>query len=225
MNTSAQLEGLPGTTQPASVRRLLAALYLQPSRLFADLTPLKAKPLWIIVAWIGGVSSAIDRADRLMVKSDLAGNESSTMQLLDSWAAFWPFILIVGAFNAALVWLIGGWWYRVRLKWSGDANADPFSARIVYSYTNLITALPAITATLISTLVYESYRAAWNSDEAWSALLVVFIAWDCIASYKGVRVAFAVSKWKARFWFLILPLMFYLAAALVIGGMYAMQEM
>ena len=224
MNTSAQLEQLPGPTQSASLPRLLAALFFRPSRLFADLTPLKAKPPWIIVAWIGGVSSAIDRADRLMLKSDLTGNESSTMQLLDSWAAFWPFILMVGAFNAALIWLIGGWWYRVRLNWSGAANADPFSARIVYGYTNLITALPAITATLISTFVYESYRAAWNADEAWSALLLVFIVWECIASYKGVRVAFEVGKWKARFWFLILPLAVYLAVALVIGGMYATQE-
>jgi len=224
MNITAQPEGLPGTPRPVSLPALLADLFFRPSRLFADLTPLKTKPLWIIVAWICGVSSAIDRADTVMLKSDLSGNESPSMQLLDSWAAFWPFILIVGSFYAALVWLIGGWWYRVRLKWSGDANADRFSARIVFSYTSLITALPAIAATLISTFVYESYRAAWSSDEAWSALLVVFIAWDIIASYKGVRVAFAVTKWKARLWFLILPLAFFIVAAVFIGGMYAMQE-
>jgi hypothetical protein len=222
MSTSAQPEALAGTAQPASLLRLLVALYFQPSRLFADLVPLKAKPLWIIVAWICGISSAIDRADTIMVRSELTGSESSSLPL-DSWAAFWPFILMAGALNGVLVWLIGGWWYRIRLNWSGDANADQFSARIVFSYTNLITAMPALVATLVYTFVYESYRAAWTSDEAWSSLLIIFIAWDCIASYKGVRVAFTVSKWKARFWFLILPLGFYIAAAFLIGVIYAMQ--
>ena len=143
----------------------------------------------------------------------------------DSWAAFWPFILIAGAFYAALVWLIGGWWYRVRLRWSGDANADPFSARIVFTYTNAMTALPALLVTGVYTFVYESYRAAWASEEAWSSLLIIFLVWECIASYKGVRTTFAVSKWKARLGFLSVPLGFYMAAALLIGAMYAMREM
>lgn len=224
MSTNAQPEGQPETAERASVLSLLASLYFRPSQLFADITPLKAKPMFLIVAWIAGVSSAIDRADINMVRSDLTGRESSTM-LMDSWQAFWPFILIVGAFYAALVWLIGGWWYRVRLKWSGDANADPFSARIVYIYTDLVVALPALLVVVVYTFVYESYRAAWASEEAWSSLLVVFIAWASIASYKAVRAAFTVSKWKARFWFLILPLAFYMAAAVVVGGIYAMQEM
>jgi hypothetical protein len=28
-------------------------------------------------------------------------------------------------------------------------------------------------------------------------------------SYQGVRAAFPVSAWKARFWFVILPALFY----------------
>ena len=223
MNTNAQPEGLPRAVPRASLPALLASLYLRPSRLFADLTPLKAKPQWIIVAWICGVSAAIDRADKVMIKSDLTGREASAMPL-DSWASFWPFILIVGALYAPLVWLIGGWWYRLRLKWAGDANAEPFSARIVYTYTNLIAALPSLLVTVAYTFIYENYRASWTSEEAWSSLLIVFIVWDVVASYKGVRTAFAVSKWKARLWFLILPLGLYAVVAVVIGGIYAMQE-
>ena len=224
MSISAQPEELPATAERASVLSLLASLYLRPSQLFVDITPLKTKPMWVIVAWIAGVSSAIDRADINMVRSELTGREASAMPM-DSWLAFWPFILIVGALYAALVWLIGGWWYRVRLKWSGDANADPFSARIVYVYTDLVIALPALVVTVIYTFVYDSYRAAWTSDEAWSSLLLIFIVWTSIASYKAVRAAFAVSKWKARFWFLIFPLAFYMAVAVVVGVVYAMQEM
>lgn len=95
MNISAQPEGLPETAQQASLPSRLASLYFRPSRLFADLTPLEAKPMWIIVAWICGVVSAIDRAEMIMVKSDLTGRQGSAMPL-DSWVAFWPFILIVG---------------------------------------------------------------------------------------------------------------------------------
>jgi hypothetical protein len=220
MNTTAQPEASPAGAQPVSVPKLLAWLLFRPSRLFADLTPLKAKPMWIIVAWIAGVAFAIDRTDVVMMRSELTGRSGSSLAL-DSWVSFWPFILIVGAVHGMLVWLIGGWWYRVRLKWSGDPSADPFSARIVFTYTTLITAVPALLVTVIYTFVYESYRAAWNSDEAWSSLLLIFLVWEFVASYKGVRSAFAVSKWKARFWFLIMPLAFFTIFGLVIGGMYA----
>jgi hypothetical protein len=225
MNTSVQPETLAQGTQPLSPLKLLASLYFRPSRLFADITPLKAKPTFLVVAWIAGIASAIDRFDINMVRSDLAGRGAPAAALMDSWLAFWPFILVVGAVYAALVWLIGGWWYRVRLKWSGEANPEPFAARIVYIHQDLITGLPAVLATVVQTFVFESYRAAWASDEAWSGLLVIFIVWSCIASYKAVRAAFAVGKWKARFWFLILPLGFYLGVGVFIGAMYAMRGM
>jgi len=73
----------------------------------------------------------------------------------------------------------------------------------------------------VQTVAFANYRDAWASDEAWSGLLVIFIVWSCIASYKAVRAAFAVSKWKARLWFLIVPLGFYLTVGVVIGVMYA----
>jgi hypothetical protein len=204
-----------------TIAQMLAWLYFKPSRLFADLEPLKAQPRWLIVAWLAGIAAAIDRFDMSMIKSDLVGRSGPAAALMDSWVAFWFFVVAMGAIYAALVWLIGGWWYRVRVQWSGDADADSFSARIVYIYQDLVAALPAIAATVVQTAAFANYREAWASDEAWSGLLVIFIVWSCIASYKAVRAAFAVSKWKARFWFLIVPLGFYLTVGVVIGVMYA----
>jgi hypothetical protein len=225
MNTSAQPETLPEPAERLSPLQLLTSLYFRPSHLFADITPLKAKPAFLIVAWIAGITSAIDRFDVNLVRSELMGRATPTAFLMDSWLAFWPFILAVGAVYAAMVWLIGGWWYRMRLSWAGAANPDPFAARIVYIHQDLVVGLPAVISTVIQTFVFESYRAAWASDEAWSGLLIIFIGWSCIASYKAVRAAFAVGKWKARFWFLILPMGFYLAVGVFAGAMYAMREM
>jgi hypothetical protein len=224
MNTSAQPETLPEPSGRLSPLQLLAWLYFRPSRLFADITPLKAKPAFLIVAWIAGITSAIDRVDVNLMRSDLLGRRVPTA-LVDSWLGFWPFILAVGALYAGLVWLIGGWWYRVRLRWAGVASPDPFDARIVYIHQDLVVGLPAVLSTVVQMFVFESYRAAWASDEAWSGLLIIFIVWSCIASYKAVRAAFAVGRWQGRFWFLILPMGFYLAVGGFVGAMYAGREM
>jgi len=81
-----------------------------------------------------------------------------------------------------------------------------------------------ILAVVIQTLVYSNYGEAWAADEMWSSIVLVFIFWSCVTSYKGAKAAFAVTGWKARLWFLIIPVAVYVVALGVLGFAYSALE-
>jgi len=199
-------------TYPSALSlRGLADLFFRPTRYFrsADLGRGKA---WVFAAWIVGIASAIDRIDTNLIRADLglgSGSASLSVQLANSWPAFWAFVVPIGAIAAVLLWLIGGWWYNVRLRWSGAVGFDQREGRLVYAFSSLIHAIPALLYAVVATMLFPSYLSAFLSEELWSVALVVFPFWGALASYKGVRAKFQPKPTPARVWFLILPMLFY----------------
>lgn len=80
--------------------------------------------------------------------------------------------------------------------------------------------LIAVVVVVVATILYTNYRAYWHAEEVWSSASVIFPFWSCVTSYKGVRARFPVSPWKARFWFLVLPIGCYSAAPVLLGVLY-----
>jgi hypothetical protein len=120
-----------------------------------------------------------------------------------------------------MLWYVGGWWYNVRLGWSGAVDFDRRQGRLVYTFAGLVWAIPSIAYAAIATVVFPNYQAAWESEELWSVLLLVFPFWAVVVSYLGVRSRFQVRSAPARVWFLILPIIVYTIALGIIGTLYA----
>jgi hypothetical protein len=129
--------------------------------------------------------------------------------LTGSWLGFWGFALLGGAVAGAVLWYVGGWWYRVRLKWAGADNPDPTLARLVYIYSGFVVAGPMVAAALLQTITFPSYRVASEAETLYPFLLLAFPLWSIVVSYNGVTARFAMRRWAARMWFLILPGLLY----------------
>ena len=213
----------PHYPSPLSWRGLLD-LYARPTRFFAS-ADLGRGRAWIIAAWLLGITYAIDRVDKNLMSAELgiSRSESDTLAsaLAGSWAVYWPFVVVAGGIGGAILWLLGGWWYNVRLRWSGSTNFDHRDGRLVYIFAGLVHAIPAIAYSVIATGVFPNYLAAWQSDESWSAGLLIFPFWAAVASYKGVRARFQTRTVPARMWFLVLPMLLYV---IVFAGVFIVRR-
>ncbi len=200
-------------------------LFFKPSVFFKELDLLNVPFLVYISLWLFGISNAIDEIDRKLIKTDLGTVTSSNQFLLDGISGGWFLFFImaagIGAFGAFFIWLIGGWFYNLRLSWSGAGEFDKVSGRLIYVLSNLVVVIPHLIIVLISATLYQDYVAAFNADEYWSSLVIIFPFWAIYVSYQAILANFNVVKWKALLWFVILPVLFYILAFGVVAWAYS----
>jgi hypothetical protein len=199
--------------RPPIWQELVIQLFFQPGKFFSDLSILLQTKYVVAVTWVFGISQAMDRIDRELLKADFntdSGMAGLLATYLDTWAGYWGFVLVYGSIAALFLWWIGGWWYRKRLEWSGAEDPDHRLARVVYIYASFVLAAPYVITTLIQTSLYDNYIQAYNSEALWPVILIIFPFWSLVVSYTGIRTTFEVSKWKTMTWFVILPGLLYL---------------
>jgi len=194
-------------------------LYTRPRLFFAGGINLADKRFLLPVAWVLGISAQFDRLDTEIMRNDL-GETRSVWRVVeplvtDGWFLYWTWCLGLGVIAAFIVYFVGGWWYRMRLRFSGAKDLDTKMPRYLNAYSSFVLALAGLLLTIGYTLVFPNYIAAYNSDEMVAILLPVFIFWSVAVSYIGATEVFSVSRSKARFWFLILPVAFYI---ILLGG-------
>jgi hypothetical protein len=204
------------STKPLAVLWLVY-LFFRPRMFFQNFVIESAPGLTALCAWIYGVSGALDWIESRLMPEIAPG-------LGDSWRAYWTLALVLGVVQGAFFFAIGGWWYRVRLEWSGASNPDRALARRVYLFASQVLAIPWIAMTACDTATYDNPGAAVAAAGGWwAAVAIVFPVWSCWNSYVGVRTAFVVRRGAARLWFFILPCAFYavfvigVAAVLIVG--------
>ena len=201
--------------------RDLLDLFIRPGHFFRVRAPQLGDRALVLVAWAIGMNYAFGRIERQMMRADLGDESGLAGTVSTSWPKFWGVIAVAGLFSAAGAWLIGTWWYRVRLKWSGDPDPPVERARTGFLYAGLVWAVPNIIWNLGYTVRFPDFAAAWASENPWELVLLVFPIWSVWASYRGVRAVFAVKAWRARVWFLILPIVAMLFAFGIVAGLYA----
>lgn len=192
----------------------LVDLFISPRKFFSGQLSLGKTPYVILVTWCYGISHTIDRINRELFRVELGNPRSSWEQfgpmITESWFGFWKWVLMSGAIGGIFIWWIGGWWYRIRLKWSGDNEPDKRASRLVFVYSSFVMSGPTVAFALAYTVAYSNYLQAYSSNDFFSLLLPVFLFWSIITSYIGARTVFNVSQWKALIWFAILPCLFYI---------------
>lgn len=203
---AAQQERLSNPFRPSN----LLALFVRPGRFFGDQVALRNPRFYEGVAWAAGVVYACGRVDQMTMRSpqlaSLPPEQVGFIALFaQSWVAYWLFALVLGAVAGVAIWYIGGWWYHVRIRWSGADDADRREARIVYVWTSLISVIPSLMFLVVQTARYRSCLASLESADLWGAAVLPFVPWSFAVSYCAVRKVFAVRRGRAVFWFLILP--------------------
>ena len=134
---------LPSSIQPAHSPlwpRHLIDLFFRPRRYFSGQLALGKTIYVVFVTWCYGISSNIERIDSSHLRAEMGrprpGWEQIGPMITESWLAFWVLVLVVGAISGLILWWVGGWWYRVRLQWSGAHEPDKRLVQLgVDSYT------------------------------------------------------------------------------------------
>jgi lipopolysaccharide export system permease LptF/LptG-like protein len=185
----------------------LDRLFFRPSEFFAAGHAFNRSANILSMILVIGIAHAADslRRDIFIAHVDESSTLTASTQPLESWFGFWRFIIPAGALWGGWVWCIGGWWYRVRLRWCGAHDVSARSARLVYAYVSLIAALPALLVLIVDTVVHENFAVAFATATPWSLVPVITLFWAYVVSYRSVTGLFAVERSSALLWFLALP--------------------
>ncbi len=206
----------------------LLSLFLRPTHFFSSEIALGKTPFVVGVSWVVGIAYALGRIDQELLRAEFGRPRpywaSFGHLLTDSWLSFWAIVLAYGALSGLAIWYLGGWWYKVRVRWSGDPAPDQGTARIVYIYASFVAAAPTVFALLGQTLFHSNYGEAYGAEALWPTLLLLFPFWSCIVSYRGVTAVFDVVRRRALVWFVILPFLVYLLAFGLLGVALAWLE-
>ncbi|MEM9090154.1 MAG: hypothetical protein AAGC93_15565 [Cyanobacteria bacterium P01_F01_bin.53] len=203
----------------------LINIFLNTREFFSPDAALGNQGYLTIACWLVGISIAITRLEQQLVKAELgrSGLNLNIFELLLTWPVFWPLVLALGLVAGWLLWFIGGWWFRLRLKFSGAPDPDPRMSRLVMVYAGLVSSLPHIAFVMWWTLLYENYLAAYAQDLVLTIVLFSLSFWELFSAYRGVRTLFSVDKWRARLWFIILPALLYLMTFGLVAVLFALS--
>jgi hypothetical protein len=210
---------VPTTVEPPGWGLSPLYLFLKPSSFFSQYLPRLTPAVILIATYAFGVGAVIDQLAERAMRSQLGGSESIWSTVGSSWLGYWLVCLVGGGLSGAVVWYLGGWWYRKRLQWSGAKDADAGLARKVYVFASLVYAIPLLLYTLWETVSYVTPAEAFAGDDPWALLVLVFVFWSVVVSYLGVRTMFAVRAWPSRIWFLILPSGLHAVSLIVMVGL------
>ncbi|WP_350432561.1 YIP1 family protein [Shewanella sp. H8] len=210
-----------------SIFNKLYSLYFRPSQFFSDTNLLQKRWLIFLATAFYSVTGVFERIEQKVIRYDMVNIPESKEALLNtivtSWFVFWSVSLVIGLLFAWLIWWIGGWFYNLRIKWCGAREFDKDLGRSIYVISNMVYALPATIGMLVVTLCYNDYLNFYTEDFILSIVVVIFVLWSLIVSYKAVSTNFKVKKWLAIWWFMIAPiilnitiLFFYVFASLYV---------
>jgi hypothetical protein len=205
----------PQVERSPFVPRHLVDLLLSPRSFFTGQLALGKTPYLLAVIWVVGMATAVANINGAMKSAALGGALPDGAQ---SWTAYWTAAATFGAVAGMLYWLIGGWWFTLRVRWAGATGIPRRRAKLVMIYADFVQAAPIVLLSAVWTLSFPSFAAAYEKAPRTDWLLLLLPFWSTWIGYVGVRAVFGVSGWRPRLWFLILPALFYLLALLPFIG-------
>jgi hypothetical protein len=198
-------------------------LFINPKEFFEkNLANSTVQPAFFVLAMIiFGVGYGIDRIDNQLLKFDLKG-KLHEIEVLNNWLIYWVAAIVFGIIGGYILYLIGGWFFNVRLKWS-KGTGDIDKSRYIYLYSGVVSSSTIILISLGSMLFadkpYDS-EAEFNLWDLISLLFLIFMVYySVIVSYTGVQTITDADVFRSRIWFLILPFVIYTTAFITIFGL------
>ena len=193
----------------------LIDIFIEPRQFFSGQAAL-GRPFYLFIAvWLGGLSYYFYSIEQnLLAASRSTDFSDRVMALLEtiitSWQNFWLQSIFSSALCGLLLWVIGAWWFRVRIQLSGDLHPNPKLAKVVYFYSLLVKSIPHCLLVLVWTVQYPSYEAAFEQSKLLAILLTAAFGFgELLTAYIGVKTLFTVSKSSAQVWFVAMPAAYY----------------
>ncbi|MBA9078539.1 YIP1 family protein [Rufibacter quisquiliarum] len=206
-------EELP-TGPPASPLAFWQTLFLAPKTFFAHhFTPEGRANFFAMASVLYGLGYGVDRIDAQLMKSEMRGTLESSM--LNEWPGYWITVLFTALFGGWLWYYIAGWFYNVRLKWAGGTSNLSLS-RSLYLYSSVVVNTAILGIGLACTFINEKPNDPYADLTAWdtfsTALLLFMSYYSVYVSYRGVTTVTDADPYKARIWFLAIPVIAYSVA-------------
>ncbi len=191
-----------GTVSEQGPKPFLGAvdLFFRPAAFFPTLKTNRRRFLVCLAVIVFGWSCSIQHFLMGLAKN---------LDEFSNWAEFFGYTFGAGLFVGAIYYVVAGWWYGIRMKWSGillDKSRLPYRMCIL---VQLIWALPRIVLSFVNAEQYPAPLNAMNASHPLEALLVVFLMWSIWNSYRGVRSFRPTKRGIAVVCFLVLPLVSY----------------
>ena len=215
---TAAREGVAGRSwfSPAQLRDL----FLRPRDFFARRSNVDFMPAVAVAIVLSACFDVMGKIDQksALVESGHAneGTRAVVGWMTQSWSTYWGTVVVIGLLGTVLSWYIGGWWYGLRLRWSGASAAPWDVARRVVALQSLVESLPTLLIAISETIRFSDYNAASQDDSLWlnAAVPLLFVVWSCWTSYCAATTVFPGARSRGWLWFLVLPLTLYVLGSL-----------
>jgi len=145
---------------------------------------------YTIALIVFGLGYGINKLDTQLMKFDLKG-KLDDIDFLNNWIPFWAASLIGGMIGGYIFYLIGGWFYNVRIKWSrGEGNIEKARKLFLFSsfYPYLVIILITIYETFRNDIPYDPTTAFELFDAITVVLLLCIHFYSIYISYCGVTM-------------------------------------
>jgi len=186
-------------------------LFLYPKDFFRKYIGKKQPPFFALAFIVFGIGYGIDQLDRRLSRYDLP-EKFARFDHLNIWGAYWINVFIGGIIGGFFLYLIGGWFFNVRLIWSkGTSNIS--RSRYIYLYSGVISSTAFLITSLISMFLNDKpykLESKFNlGDFLPLTFILFFLYYSVYVSYCGVKTTTDADKIRGRIWFLILPMVVY----------------
>jgi hypothetical protein len=136
--------------------------------------------------------------------------------ILDGWIVYWCVAILGGFAGGYIIYLIGSWFYNVRLKWSGGTSNIETSKHI-YLYSAAVANAAVILSAIITFILTN--KPSDDISIYYSLITILFVMafsfYSIYVSFCGVITITDVDHNKARLWFLVLPIAVYALSYIV----------
>lgn len=190
-------------------------LFFSPSKFFMDhLEQGSHNPLYFYIAFIVlSVGGGVEHMNKLLMKNDLKGT-FELVEKYNNWTSFLLWAVVGGLVGGILKYLLGGWFVNLRIRFSGGSK-DKHKSRMIYIFSEVIFNCVVILATIVS--IFVKVTPMEQEPFASFDLMVFFISlsfmfYSVYVSYRGVVTITDVNRTKAKFWFLVVPVVYILFA-------------
>lgn len=189
-------------------------LLLRPERFFPIGAQRAGAPLLALLVLALGASQIVERMDVIALRGLLRGG---ALEVARSWSLYWTSVVGGALVAGPLAYLVGGWWYGLRVRWSGAARRDSALARRVFLLTSSLVSIPTLVLAAWSTIQHPDPTGTWRSG---AVAMTQFVApgFSLYVSYCAVMTCFAARRGRALFWFVALPGLVYVAM-MIFGGL------
>lgn len=169
----------------------------------------KHPPYFYLMMWLLGTERAIEN-----IETSLLGDKVAQA---DYWPDAWLIIVVRAIVYGFLAYWLNGVWYHLRVLFCGGSKVGRTSLNI-----NLYTGLPFyLTLLLLYVINTTLYGNAYFSEdfipgiEAIPLMIIVTLAamYSIRLSYRAVRKIQDTKKYPSIFWFIVLPVPYYILLA------------